>query len=212
MLKQYGESGEIDIGQVAEDAMVSGVVGGIAYKFTSIRNAKAGKTPTAQEISANAKTRDARKKVLDEIKASGKTPSGLRRRVDSSYALKHKELLKKYAQSSIVGNSKELLANQLEYETDIYVIKGHANIKGYIKDMLKDFLPIENSDDWIMSILSNIFWLYNYCFYFKSDLQMGICSTDRKLLFYVDLFVGIYRIYSIRNCSDIIWIHMEDRI
>ena len=26
---------------------------------------------------------------------------------------------------------------------------------GYIKDMLKDFLPIENSDDWIMSILSN---------------------------------------------------------
>ena len=33
-LKQYGESGEIDIGQVAEDAMVSGVVGGIAYKFT----------------------------------------------------------------------------------------------------------------------------------------------------------------------------------
>ena len=148
MLKQYGESGEIDIGQVAEDAMVSGVVGGIAYKFTSIRNAKAGKTPTAQEISANAKTRDARKKVLDEIKASGKTPSGLRRRVDSSYALK-------YAQSSIVGNSKELLANQLEYETDIYVIKGHANIKGYIKDMLKDFLPIENSDDWIMSILSN---------------------------------------------------------
>ena len=95
------------------------------------------------------------KKVLDEIKASGKTPSGLRRRVDSSYALKHKELLKKYAQSSIVGNSKELLANQLEYETDIYVIKGHANIKGYIKDMLKDFLPIENSDDWIMSILSN---------------------------------------------------------
>ena len=31
MLKQYGESGEIDIGQVAEDAMVSGVVGGIAY-------------------------------------------------------------------------------------------------------------------------------------------------------------------------------------
>ena len=154
-LKQYGESGEIDIGQVAEDAMVSGVVGGIAYKFTSIRNAKAGKTPTAQEISANAKTRDARKKVLDEIKASGKTPSGLRRRVDSSYALKHKELLKKYAQSSIVGNSKELLANQLEYETDIYVIKGHANIKGYIKDMLKDFLPIENSDDWIMSILSN---------------------------------------------------------
>ena len=155
VLKQYGESGEIDIGQVAEDAMVSGVVGGIAYKFTSIRNAKAGKTPTAQEISANAKTRDARKKVLDEIKASGKTPSGLRRRVDSSYALKHKELLKKYAQSSIVGNSKELLANQLEYETDIYVIKGHANIKGYIKDMLKDFLPIENSDDWIMSILSN---------------------------------------------------------
>ena len=154
-LKQYGESGEIDIGQVAEDAMVSGVVGGIAYKFTSIRNAKAGKTPTAQEISANAKTRDARKKVLDEIKASGKTPSGLRRRVDSSYALKHKELLKKYAQSSIVGNSKELLANQLEYETDIYVIKGHANIKGYIKDMLKDFLPIENSDDWIMLILSN---------------------------------------------------------
>ena len=154
-LKQYGESGEIDIGQVAEDAMVSGVVGGIAYKFTNIRNAKAGKTPTAQEISANAKTRDARKKVLDEIKASGKTPSGLRRRVDSSYALKHKELLKKYAQSSIVGNSKELLANQLEYETDIYVIKGHANIKGYIKDMLKDFLPIENSDDWIMSILSN---------------------------------------------------------
>ena len=152
VLKQYGE---IDIGQVAEDAMVSGVVGGIAYKFTSIRNAKAGKTPTAQEISANAKTRDARKKVLDEIKASGKTPSGLRRRVDSSYALKHKELLKKYAQSSIVGNSKELLANQLEYETDIYVIKGHANIKGYIKDMLKDFLPIENSDDWIMSILSN---------------------------------------------------------
>lgn len=135
MLKQYGESGEIDIGQVAEDAMVSGVVGGIAYKFTSIRNAKAGKTPTAQEISANAKTRDARKKVLDEIKASGKTPSGLRRRVDSSYALKHKELLKKYAQSSIVGNSKELLANQLEYETDIYVIKGHANIKGYIKDI-----------------------------------------------------------------------------
>ena len=155
VLKQYGESGEIDIGQVAEDAMVSGVVGGIAYKFTSIRNAKAGKTPTAQEISANAKTRDARKKVLDEIKASGKTPSGLRRRVDSSYALKHKELLKKYAQSSIVGNSKELLANQLEYETDIYVIKGHANIKGYIKDMLKDFLPIENSDDWIMLILSN---------------------------------------------------------
>ena len=155
VLKQYGESGEIDIGQVAEDAMVSGVVGGIAYKFTNIRNAKAGKTPTAQEISANAKTRDARKKVLDEIKASGKTPSGLRRRVDSSYALKHKELLKKYAQSSIVGNSKELLANQLEYETDIYVIKGHANIKGYIKDMLKDFLPIENSDDWIMSILSN---------------------------------------------------------
>ena len=144
MLKQYGESGEIDIGQVAEDAMVSGVVGGIAYKFTSIRNAKAGKTPTAQEISANAKTRDARKKVLDEIKASGKTPSGLRRRVDSSYALKHKELLKKYAQSSIVGNSKEPLANQLEYETDIYVIKGHANIKGYIKDMLKDFLPIES--------------------------------------------------------------------
>ena len=129
VLKQYGESGEIDIGQVAEDAMVSGVVGGIAYKFTSIRNAKAGKTPTAQEISANAKTRDARKKVLDEIKASGKTPSGLRRRVDSSYALKHKELLKKYAQSSIVGNSKEPLANQLEYETDIYVIKGHANIK-----------------------------------------------------------------------------------
>ena len=155
MLKQYGESGEIDIGQVAEDAMVSGVVGGIAYKFTSIRNAKAGKTPTAQEISANAKTRDARKKVLDEIKASGKTPSGLRRRVDSSYALKHKELLKKYAQSSIVGNSKEVLANQLEYETDLYVIKGHANIKGYIKDMLKDFLPIENSDDWIMSLLSN---------------------------------------------------------
>ena len=155
VLKQYGESGEIDIGQVAEDAMVSGVVGGIAYKFTSIRNAKAGKTPTAQEISANAKTRDARKKVLDEIKASGKTPSGLRRRVDSSYALKHKELLKKYAQSSIVGNSKEPLANQLEYETDIYVIKGHANIKGYIKDMLKDFLPIENSDDWIMLILSN---------------------------------------------------------
>ena len=155
VLKQYGESGEIDIGQVAEDAMVCGVVGGIAYKFTSIRNAKAGKTPTAQEISANAKTRDARKKVLDEIKASGKTPSGLRRRVDSSYALKHKELLKKYAQSSIVGNSKELLANQLEYETDIYVIKGHANIKGYIKDMLKDFLPIENSDDWIMLILSN---------------------------------------------------------
>ena len=47
---------------------------------------------------------------------------------------------------------------------------------------------------------------------FKSDLQMGICTTDRKLLFYVDLFVGIYRIYSIRNCSDIIWIHMEDRI
>lgn len=155
VLKQYGESGKIDIGQVAEDAMVSGVVGGIAYKFTSIRNAKAGKTPTAQEISANAKTRDARKKVLDEIKASGKTPSGLRRRVDSSYALKHKELLKKYAQSSIVGNSKEPLANQLEYETDIYVIKGHANIKGYIKDMLKDFLPIENSDDWIMLILSN---------------------------------------------------------
>ena len=144
VLKQYGESGEIDIGQVAEDAMVSGAVGGIAYKFTSIRNAKAGKTPTAQEISANAKTRDARKKVLDEIKASGKTPSGLRRRVDSSYALKHKELLKKYAQSSIVGNSKEPLANQLEYETDIYVIKGHANIKGYIKDMLKDFLPIES--------------------------------------------------------------------
>ena len=35
------------------------------------------------------------KNVLDEIKASGKTPSGLRRRVDSSYALKHKELLKK---------------------------------------------------------------------------------------------------------------------
>ena len=28
-------------------------------------------------------------------------------------------------------------------------------IRGYIKDMLKDFLPIENSDDWIMSILSN---------------------------------------------------------
>ena len=26
---------------------------------------------------------------------------------------------------------------------------------GYIKDMLKDFLSIENSDDWIMSILSN---------------------------------------------------------
>ena len=26
---------------------------------------------------------------------------------------------------------------------------------GYIKDMLKDFWPIENSDDWIMSILSN---------------------------------------------------------
>ena len=49
-------------------------------------------------------------------------------------------------------------------------------------------------------------------FIFKSDLQMGICTTDRKLLFYVDLFVGIYRIYSIRNCSDIIWIHMEDRI
>ena len=60
--------------------------------------------------------------------------------------------------------------------------------------------------------MRNIFWLYNYCFYFKSDLQMGICTTDRKLLFYVDLFVGIYRIYSIRNCSDIIWIHMEDRI
>ena len=45
--------------------------------------------------------------------------------------------------------------------------------------------------------MRNIFWLYNYCFYFKSDLQMGICTTDRKLLFYVDLFVGIYRIYSI---------------
>lgn len=62
MLKQYGESGEIDIGQVAEDAMVSGVVGGIAYKFTSIRNAKAGKTPTAQEISANAKDKRCEKK------------------------------------------------------------------------------------------------------------------------------------------------------
>ena len=83
-----------------------------------------------------------RKKVLDEIKASGKTPSGLRRRVDSSYALKHKELLKKYAQSSIVGNSKELLANQLEYETDIYVIKRACKYKkDILKDMLKDFLP-----------------------------------------------------------------------
>ena len=30
MLKQYGESGEIDIGQVAEDPMDSGVVGAIA--------------------------------------------------------------------------------------------------------------------------------------------------------------------------------------
>ena len=26
---------------------------------------------------------------------------------------------------------------------------------GYIKDMLKDFLKLENSDDWIMLILSN---------------------------------------------------------
>ena len=66
VLKQYGESGkwEIDKSIVAEDAMVSGVVGGIAYKFTSIRNAKAGKTPTAQEISANAKRQEMREKDI----------------------------------------------------------------------------------------------------------------------------------------------------
>ena len=37
----------------------------------------------------------------------------------------------------------------------IFMKKFEKEAYGYIKDMLKDFLPIENSDDWIMSILSN---------------------------------------------------------
>ena len=47
------------------------------------------------------------------------------------------------------------MGHYMKVPISMHPIKGHANIKGYIKDMLKDFLPIENSDDWIMSILSN---------------------------------------------------------
>ena len=40
-----------------------------------------------------------------------------------------------------------------ERKIRLMLTKHYENV--YIKDMLKDFLPIENSDDWIMSILSN---------------------------------------------------------
>ena len=44
--------------------------------------------------------------------------------------------------------SEELVAGQLEYEINTYVIKGHASITGYIKDELqilgiKDYSPFE---------------------------------------------------------------------
>lgn len=154
-LRQYGENGKIDAGEVFEDASVSGVVGGIAHKISSIRNIKNGKVSTAQEISENAKIRDARKEVVDEILKNGKRPSGLRNRIDMLYAPEHRKLLQKYAKESMLSNSKELLANQIEYGSSVYVIKGHANIKGYIKDVLKEFLPLEDSDDWIKALLNS---------------------------------------------------------
>ena len=40
-----------------------------------------------------------------------------------------------------------------ERKIRLMLTKHYENV--YIKDMLKDFWPIENSDDWIMSILSN---------------------------------------------------------
>lgn len=142
-LTQYGDRDKIDWGQVMEDTIISGAVGGIAYKVNTVRNAAKGKTMTPQEISANAKTRDVRKVAADEIEAAGKKLSGLRRRTDALLAAKHRELLKKYAKSQIVKKSEELVAGQLEYEINTYVIKGHASITGYIKDMLRQFLPIE---------------------------------------------------------------------
>lgn len=108
-----------------------------------------------QGISENAKIRDARKEVVDEILKNGKRPSGLRNRIDMLYAPEHRKLLQKYAKESMLSNSKELLANQIEYGSSVYVIKGHANIKGYIKDVLKEFLPLEDSDDWIKALLNS---------------------------------------------------------
>ena len=129
------------MGSSCRDSLISGVVGGVAHKVSSVRNTARGKTTTPQEISANAKTRDLRKVTANEIKKVGKKASGLRRRVDISLKVRHRELLKKYAKSQVVKKSKELVVGQLEYEINTYVIKGHASITGYIKDMLRQFLP-----------------------------------------------------------------------
>ena len=42
-LTQYGDRGKIDWGQVMEDTIISGAVGGIAYKVNTVRNAAKGK-------------------------------------------------------------------------------------------------------------------------------------------------------------------------
>lgn len=68
----------------------------------------------------------------------------------------------KYNGDTLFENLKEVTAIMKKLLTLVLLVSlcliGCAlgnNVRGYIKDMLKDFLPIENSDDWIMSILSN---------------------------------------------------------
>lgn len=68
MLKQYGESGEIDIGQVAEDAMVGSVVGGLHINFTQYE--MLGENTDCSRKYLDKKTRDAEKKYAMKIKAS----------------------------------------------------------------------------------------------------------------------------------------------
>lgn len=154
-LTQYGDSGQVDLGQTVEDALISGVVGGIVHKVSSIRNMKKGNTTTPQKISENAKARKLRKVETDTIKAAGKEPSGLRRRTDAMLETEFRELLKKYAKSQVVKKGKETVAQQFEYQIGGYIIRGHANISGYIKDLLSQFLPIEYSDDFLSTVLSD---------------------------------------------------------
>ena len=68
----------------------------------------------------------------------------------------------KYNGDTLFENLKEVTAIMKKLLTLVLLVSlclsGCAlgnNVRGYIKDMLKDFLPIENSDDWIMLILSN---------------------------------------------------------
>ena len=69
----------------------------------------------------------------------------------------------KYNGDTLFENLKEVTAIMKKLLTLVLLVSlclsgcalGNNVSEGYIKDMLKDFWPIENSDDWIMSILSN---------------------------------------------------------